>query len=165
MSFRSTSSFGKRLEFVAISELLRRGYDVYQTLVDDQGIDCIIRKTIDGAPYYVDVQIKARSKNCIPIDAARFAAMEIPNPRQNFVFMFYSEWLNTWWLIPSLDLVNGLASKNNKGKNAGKWHVLFSGIQNGVPTIKERFDKYRQESGFNVLDGIFETVKNRDRSK
>jgi len=42
--FRDSASFGKRQEFIVIAELLRRGYDVYQTLVDDQQIDCIIRK-------------------------------------------------------------------------------------------------------------------------
>jgi hypothetical protein len=57
--FRHSASFGKRQEFGAIAELLRRGYDVYLTLVDDQGIDCIIRQ---GPGSYFDVQIKARSK-------------------------------------------------------------------------------------------------------
>jgi hypothetical protein len=33
--FRHSASFGKRQEFGAIVELLRRGYDVYTTLVDD----------------------------------------------------------------------------------------------------------------------------------
>lgn len=159
-SYRSTASFGKRLEFVAISELLRRGYDVYQTLVDDQGIDCVIRKEISGKPHYVDVQIKARSKQCIPYDAARFAAMVILQPRINLIFMFYSEWLDTWWLVPSLDLVNGLASQNKNGKNAGKYHVLFSGLSKGVPTIKERFDKYQKDNGFKILDDMFQTLAN-----
>ena len=155
ISYRSAASFGKRLEFVAISELLRRGYDVYQTLVDDRGIDCIIRKVIKGIPYYVDLQIKARSKNCIPLDAARFAAMNIPNPRPNLVFMFYSEWLDTWWLVPSIDLTEELANRNRQGKNAGKYHILFSGLPKGKPTVKEKFDQYRGEKGFNELDGVF----------
>ena len=153
-SYRSTASFGKRLEFVAISELLRRWYDVYQTLVDDQGIDCVIRREIDEKPYYVDLQIKARSKTCIPYDAARFAAMLIPRPRSNLVFMFYAEWLNTWWLIPSLELVN-LASRNKNGINAGKYHILLSGLKQGSPTIKSKFDQYRGEEGFNVLERVF----------
>ncbi|WP_229725834.1 hypothetical protein, partial [Calditerricola satsumensis] len=46
--FRSSASFGKRQEYVVIAELLRRGFDVYQTLVDDQGIDCVIRQERDG---------------------------------------------------------------------------------------------------------------------
>lgn len=36
--------FRQAQEFGAIAELLRRGYDVYVTLVDDQGIDCIVRQ-------------------------------------------------------------------------------------------------------------------------
>src|ERR1700758_4110328 len=42
-SFRSSASFGKRQEFAAIAELLKRNYDVYLTLVDDQQIDCMVR--------------------------------------------------------------------------------------------------------------------------
>ena len=41
--FRNSASFGKRQEMVVFGELLRRGYDVYLTLVDDQQIDCIVR--------------------------------------------------------------------------------------------------------------------------
>ena len=33
---RHRASFGKRQEYIAIAELLRRAYDVYMTLVDDQ---------------------------------------------------------------------------------------------------------------------------------
>jgi hypothetical protein len=42
MSYRDTASFGKRQEFIVIAELLRRGFDVYLTLVDDQGISSVI---------------------------------------------------------------------------------------------------------------------------
>ena len=38
MVFRDRASFGKRQEYVAIAELLKREYDVYMTLVDDRGI-------------------------------------------------------------------------------------------------------------------------------
>jgi predicted AAA+ superfamily ATPase len=61
--FRSSASFGKRQEFVVITELLRREFDVYLTLVDDQQIDCVVPQEIDGKPVYMDIQIKARSKN------------------------------------------------------------------------------------------------------
>ena len=43
MSYRDTASFGKRQEYSVIAELLKRGFDVYMTLVDDQGIDCVVR--------------------------------------------------------------------------------------------------------------------------
>ncbi|HGJ64876.1 TPA: hypothetical protein ENS27_05730 [bacterium] len=60
MSYRDTASFGKRQEYSVVAELLKRGFDVYMTLVYDQGIDCIIR--LDNMRY-LDVQIKARSKD------------------------------------------------------------------------------------------------------
>lgn len=43
MKHRSTASFGKRQEYIAVAELLRRGFDIYMTLVDDQQIDCVVR--------------------------------------------------------------------------------------------------------------------------
>ena len=59
MKYRDTASFGKRQEYSVVAELLKRGFDVYMTLVDDQGIDCIIRL---NSGRYLDIQIKARSK-------------------------------------------------------------------------------------------------------
>ncbi len=58
MSYRDSASFGKRQEYVVVAELLKRGFDVYMTLVDDQGIDCVI--SIDDQTY-IDFQIKARA--------------------------------------------------------------------------------------------------------
>jgi hypothetical protein len=85
-SFRSSASFGKRQEFGAIAELMRRGYDVYLTLVDDQQIDCIVRIERNPYPVYIDIQIKARSKTAK--NPGTFAAMEIKKPRPNFYFIF-----------------------------------------------------------------------------
>ena len=56
MNHRSSASFGKRQEYVAIAELLRRGLDVYMTLVDDQQIDCIIRQEKGGDLRYLNIQ-------------------------------------------------------------------------------------------------------------
>ncbi|MDG6908615.1 MAG: hypothetical protein JRN20_22845 [Nitrososphaerota archaeon] len=155
MSFRSLSSFGKRQEYVAIAKLLEKGYDVYQTLVDDQGIDCIVRKIVKKEPRYIDVQIKARSSDCKPYDAGRFAAMKIETPRKNYLFMFYAAQLGDYWIIPSLDLVNRLASRNKRGANVGKYHVLLSGLQKRKPVVNHRFDSYRNEKGFEVLERTF----------
>jgi hypothetical protein len=97
--FRSSASFGKRQEYIAVAELLRRRFDVYMTLVDDLQIDCIIR--LPGKPpSYIDIQIKARSKTAK--NASTFAALEIREPRENFLFLFYSEACNTYWVMPSL---------------------------------------------------------------
>ena len=96
MSYRDAASFGKRQEFIVIAELLRRGFDVYLTLVDDQGIDCIIRK---NEKCYIDVQIKARSRGAK--EGHLFAGMSI-TPRKNYFFIFYTE--NTVCVKSFLDI-------------------------------------------------------------
>ena len=122
MSYRDSASFGKRQEFIAIAELLRRGFDVYPTLVDDQQIDCVVR--LDGElPSYLDIQIKARSRTAK--QAATFSAMDIRKPRRNFIFIFYSEAASCYWIMPSLDVVE-MANQNKSGKNAGKFSLNFA---------------------------------------
>ena len=105
MAFRSSASFGKRQEYLVVAELLRRGFDVYMTLVDDQQIDCIIRLECDEVLRYQDIQIKARSEDCEPTNAGRFAAMEIRKPRENFFFIFSSEQAGMYWIMFSLKLI------------------------------------------------------------
>ena len=83
--FRHSASFGKRQEFGAIAELLRRGYDVYVALVDDQGIDCVVRQ---GPREFYDVQIKARSKESKAGLTAHFPLIDCADPRENFCFLF-----------------------------------------------------------------------------
>ena len=41
-SFFKLASFGKRMEFSIISEMLCQGLDVYRPMVDDKGIDAVI---------------------------------------------------------------------------------------------------------------------------
>jgi len=148
-SYRTLASFGKRQEFIAISELLKRGFDVYIPLVDDQQVDCIIKKVVNGKPVYMDIQIKARSKDCKPYDAARFAAMTI-NPRDNYFFIFYSEQLDTYWIIPSRELVK-VANKNKRGKNKGKYHINLA-LWSKTKGLR-RNPKYRKyENNFKLLE-------------
>ncbi len=157
VSYRSSKSFGERYEYVAISELLKKGYDVYKTLVDDQGIDCIIRKAMCGKYVYVDLQIKARSKNCVPYDAGRFAGMDIKDPGDNYLFLFYSEWLDETWIIPSLDLIK-LSSRNKGGKNIGKYHIMLSGISRKGPIKNAKYRLYEGDNGFLSLENTIKKL-------
>lgn len=147
--FRNRASFGKRQEYTVIAEMLKRGFDVYIPLVDDQHIDCILRR---GDGDYLDVQIKARSNDCIPFDAGRFAAMDIPNPRDNYFFIFYSEQTDCHWIFPSLKLV-GLASRNKHGANVGKYHINLTGWskKKGQVYPSSKFDEYK--NNFSLLAG------------
>ena len=143
--FRTRGSFGKREEFVVISELLKLGFDIYIPLVDDQQIDCIVRR---GVNDYIDIQIKARSKDCLPFDAGRFAAMSIPNPRDKYYFIFYSEQADSYWVFPTIDLIK-LASQNKKGSNIGKYHINLTGLKANQVYPNPKYDYFK--NNFEIL--------------
>lgn len=149
MPFRDSASFGKRQEYSAVAELLKRGFDVYMTLVDDQGIDCVVRL---DARRYVDIQIKARSRTAKNWNL--FAAMSF-DPRENLYFIFYTEKNETYWTIPSVELVGLCARIKKKGKHHGKrtMSVPASAETNDAKrTAKaKKFDRYKNESGFALL--------------
>jgi hypothetical protein len=148
-TFRSSASFGKRQEYLAIARLLQLGFDVYMTLVDDQQIDCVIRQEKeDGSLRYLDIQIKARSMDCEPKNAGRFSAMEVRKPREDFYFIFYSEQANTYWIIPSLDLVRE-ANIAKGGANKGKYSINFSNLRKTGVKCRPRFNRF--ENAFDIL--------------
>lgn len=149
-TYRHSASFGKRQEYVAIAELLKRGYDVYLTLVDDQGIDCVVRI---GPDKYFDVQIKARSRDCNPKNAAHFPLLSIPEPRDNYIFIFYSEAIDTYWVISSTKLVEpGFCNQNKSGPNEGKYRILLSNYSESKKTVNAR-PKYKEYIG--AFDAAF----------
>ena len=46
-SFRDSASFGKRMEYKLIGDMLMEGLDCYVPLVDDHGVDCVIKKMME----------------------------------------------------------------------------------------------------------------------
>ncbi len=102
--------------------MLKEGLDVYLPLVDDDAIDAVIRR---GDESFVTVQIKARSKTCKAGNGALFAA--IPHEfRRNYWFVFYSERMDTMWIMTSKEFI-AHSSQNKSGKNAGKRTIWFNG--------------------------------------
>jgi len=142
-SFRDSASFGKRMEHYLIGLMLKEGLDCYLPLVDDFGIDLVIRKQ-SGA--FIEVQIKARSKTVADGDAALFAAMT-HEQRDNYFFVFYSERLDKMFIMSSEEYLDECITNKN-GKNAGKHSIWFNGYRmNKEKGIKEeyvypRFEKY-----------------------
>ena len=141
-----------------MAELLRRNFDVYLTLVDDQQIDCVIR--LDGRPpVYLDVQIKARSKKAK--HPGTFAALEVRKPRSNFFFIFYSEPIDTYWVVPSLELVKK-AYRNKSGENVGKYRVdVASVLRDGTVRPLPRWLEYKDS--FELLQSVKSTRKKKRR--
>ena len=143
ISFRHSAGFGKRMEYFLIGQMLMEGLDCYVPLVDDHGVDCVIKKEDD---MFIEVQIKARSKEVAEGDAALFAAIT-HELTPNFYFVFYSERLDgTMWIMSSEEFLNECVTNKN-GKNAGKHSIWFNGNRkdkNGVKKeyCKKQFEKY-----------------------
>lgn len=133
--FRHSAGFGKRIEYWVIGLLLKEGYDVFIPLVDDHGIDAIIR---GDHGKIIDLQIKARSNDVKMGNAALFAAMEHPEVRENYYYLFYSERMDTMWLMSSRDYIDH-AVQNKSGKNAGKRSIWLNGTRKGIEYPKEKF--------------------------
>jgi len=141
--FRHSAGFGKRIEYWIIGRMLKEGLDVYVALVDDDAIDAVVKRT-DGS--FITVQIKAQSRGVSVGDAALFAA--IPHElRENYWFIFYSERMDTTWIMTSKEFI-AEAIQNKTGKNQGKRSIWFNGTKRDKATrkkieyCKEPFEEY-----------------------
>ena len=142
-TFRHSAGFGKRIEYWIIGRMLKEGLDVYVPLVDDDAIDAAVKRR-DGT--FATVQIKARSRDVIEGDAALFAA--IPHElRDNYWFIFYSERMDTTWIMTSQEFVSA-SNQNKNGKNKGKRSIWLNGTKTDKTTgqrveyCKKQFEKY-----------------------
>lgn len=142
-TYRHSAGFGKRIEYWIIGRMLKEGLDIYVPLVDDDAIDAVIRRS-DGS--FITAQIKARSKDVIEGDAALFAA--IPHEiRENYWFIFYSERMDTTWIMSSEEFIKE-SVQNKTGKNVGKRSIWFNGKKKDKTTgkaveyCKKQFEKY-----------------------
>jgi hypothetical protein len=146
-TYRHSAGFGKRMEHWIIGRMLKDGLDVYVPLVDDMGIDAVIRRE-DGS--FIEVQIKARSNSVTFSACALFAAIE-HKQRDNYWFIFYSERLDCTWVMTSEQFIKESVT-NKSGKNKGKHAIWFNGRKTDRKTKekseypKPRFDKYKVDS-------------------
>ena len=141
--FRNLAAFGKSVEYYVIGQMLMEGLDVYMPLVDDHGVDCVIKKK-DGT--FIEVQIKGSSKDVKAGDAAQFAAIT-HEPTDNFYFVFYSDRLKMRWILSSEEFLQ-VCNNNKHGKNAGQHSIKFNGYRTDKATgkkqeyCKKEFEKY-----------------------
>jgi hypothetical protein len=120
--FRHSAGFGRRIEYWIIGRMLKEGLDVYVPLVDDFGIDAVVRRP---SGEFVECQIKARSNGVAFGDAGLFAAIR-HLPRPNYFFIFYSERLDTTWIMTSEEFLRH-SVVNKTGRNAGLRSLWFNG--------------------------------------
>ena len=143
MRFRHSAGFGKRIEYWIVGRMLKQGLDVYVPLVDDHAVDAIVRRHNGSIAL---VQIKARSKDCVLGDSGLFSAIS-HSSRRDYWFVFYSERLDTIWLLTSREFLRE-AVRNKTGKNKGLYSIWFNGKKRlagateSVEYVKERFRRY-----------------------
>ena len=142
-TFRNSAAFGKRIEYWVVGQMLKEGLDVYLPLVDDDGVDGVIRRA-DGS--FTSFQVKARSREVKLGDAALFAAIwhEL---RDNYWFIFYSERLDTMWIMTSQEFIKN-AVTNKTGKHIGIRSIWFNGTRRDLATkepteyVKDQWKKF-----------------------
>jgi len=139
ISFRHSAGFGKRMEYWIVGLMLKEGLDVYMPLVDGFGIDAVIRKP---SGEFIEIQIKARSKDVTFGDAALFAAITHER-RKNYYFLFYSERMKSFWLLSSEEFIKE-SNQNKNGINKGKWSIWFNGKNTKLQKehCKPQFEEY-----------------------
>lgn len=147
--FRHSAAFGKRIEYYIIGLMLKQGLDVYMPLVDDDAIDAVVKRP-DGS--FVEVQIKARSKDVVFGDAALFAALRHEH-RLLYWFVFYAERMNKMWILSSKEFIQE-SNQNKTGKNAGLRSLWFNGknTKENSEHVKPQFEKYLAENFDRILN-------------
>ena len=103
------------MEYNIIGELLIEGLDVYTPLVDDHGVDAIIKKA-DGT--FIELQIKARSndaKNTGTFANIKVDAQLNDNNNEKFYYIFRSEKLQKTWILSFKEFIDN--SRENRNVN------------------------------------------------
>ena len=139
--YKHSASFGKRIEYWIIGLMLKKGIDVYMPLVDDNGIDAIIRQP-NGT--FVEIQMKARSNDVKMGCTGQFTVTSHDDRSSNYYFIFYSERMNMFWIMSFQEFIN----EANKSKHVGKYSIWLNGKRKNKETgkyeeyCKPQFEKY-----------------------
>ena len=151
MKFRDSAGFGKRIEFWVISRMLKEGLDVYLPLVDDQGIDAVVRRggIHESNVSFAEVQVKARSKRAKRGTEAQFSVqkMKWDEPRHDYFFVFYSETFDKTWIMSWQEFIDESTEMKN-GSYEGLRYIRFLGKRR-----EQRLQRYLAEN-FNRIAGV-----------
>lgn len=140
---------GKIGEVIVVKKLIELGFDVYDNIVDDKGIDLIIRIEKKDNIIHKDVQIK-HSKHYVASDDWWFGISKSTFfPRSNLYFFFVLD-ENRIFVIPSLELKDFL--KDMHADKKGNWKIIIKYKMNWVFIARKgkepiRIDRYLNNFG------------------
>ena len=130
-----TQTKGKMGELAVLAELLKRGFQVYQPMVDI-GIDCLVDV---GKGNYKEIQIKSRQ------DSAIFATRKF-TPRERFfvICSVNSKKGDFLWVFPSkIFHENATLSKDKRGKEHLQLRIGIEG-SDSFERLREYRDNFQK---------------------
>ena len=128
---------GKIGELIAIRKLTELGFDVYDNIVDDRGIDLIVRNEKKGSISYKDIQVKF-SKFYDKFDLYWFGISKstfFPSEKLYLLFVLDE---NRIFVIPSLELSKIL--RNVRTDKKGNWKITITLKDNWVIKSRKKTD-------------------------
>ena len=120
---------GKIGELIAIRKLTELGFDVYDNIVDDRGIDLIVRNEKKGDINHKDIQIKF-SKFYDKFDLYWFGMNKSTFSPSDKLYVLFVLDENRIFVIPSLELSKIL--KNVRTDKKGNWKITITMKDNWV---------------------------------
>jgi hypothetical protein len=141
-----SSRFGKYVEHHIISLMLREGLDVYLPVMDNHGVDMVVKRP-DGK--FAEVQIKARSKGtkC----PGFFPDIRFEKPRSYFWFVFFIARFDAMIVLSSREF-NTLSGGERMRKREGVRQIRFDGRIEGEPYIQSKYQKYITTNFSRILE-------------
>lgn len=107
---------GAFTEHYITSLLLKEERELYLPVVDDHGVDILVKSRKISKDPYQEIQVKSKDLD------GQFSAISFKKTKANYWFVFYVKQQNIIWLINSL-ILKKIATPNKKGKNKGKYSI------------------------------------------
>lgn len=127
---------GKKAELKVIGRLLQEHFPVYAPVVDIEGVDCIIR---NDKGSLLEIQVKSSGKDAK--EPYKIVFKWDKNSRKNFIFIFYVEKEDSYWIIPS-EYLTGKDGKQIHGPNKGGYCGMNLMLTNHNKWYKEFKDNW-----------------------
>ena len=126
---------GKIGELIAIRKLTELGFDVYDNIVDDRGIDLIVRNEKKSDINHKDIQIKF-SKFYDKFDLYWFGMNKSTFSPSDKLYVLFVLDENRIFVVPSLELFKIL--KNVRTDKKGNWKITITLKDNWVIRCRKK---------------------------
>lgn len=126
---------GRSAELLMMAMLIKNGFNVFEELADEEGIDCGV---LAGNNTFYPIQIKSRA------EFSEGDLVSVHNFRDNMFIIVYDEKSKDYWIIPADDFRK--LSNIFKEKDGTDYYRLT--VQKRKPLLLE---DYRKEKGIQAL--------------